>query len=264
MTRRKEHIVLAIPSLRGSCPLALADWVARLTANNANDDVPFGFSLLTVQFKSPFEYARNVAVGEFLQTDGDRLWFVDDDMIPYPGRSELLLQSDADIVVGGYIRAGAKKDFTIGLDVLLMEEAQKPNGEATYKSLPYRDEKEFFDVAAGGTGCMLIRRRVLEDPRMLLPTRYVDWRGIERDLFDAPGDSLVAPPVFRTLRKPNGDTDLGEDIDFCRRARALGYTLRGHMLYGMDHQKTTTAEMLLRTIAREKVLTRESTEGVGV
>lgn len=261
---RKEHIVVAVPSLQGVAPLALTDWIARLTANNHDEDVPFGFSFIPVQFKQPFEYARNVAVGEFLQTDGDRLWFVDDDMIPFPGRSELLLQGEADIVAGGYIRAGAKKDQTIGLDLLLFQDSQKENGDATYTSLPFRPEQEFLEVAAAGTGCMLIRRRVLEDPRMLLPTRYVDWRGNERDLFDAPGDSLVAPPIFRTLRKPNGDTDLGEDLDFCRRARALGYTLQAHMLYGMDHQKTTTAEMLLRTIAREKVLTRESTEGVGV
>lgn len=256
---RKEHIAIAIPSLTGHVPLALADWVARMTANNYDDDCPYGFSFLPVQNKQPFEYARNVAVREFLKTDADRLWFVDDDMIPYP-RTLGLLTAEADIAVGAYIRAGAKPDGTISLDVLLFQDAVNDDGDETFRSVKFEPREDFFAIKSGGTGCMLIRRRVLEDPRMMYPTTYTDWRGKARDLFDTPGELGVVPPIFRTHRKPNGNTDLGEDHDFCLRAGKLGYTIEGHMLFGMDHQKTTTAEMILRTIAREKVITRQAVE----
>ena len=254
----KEHIAIAVPSLDGRIPMPLAEFIAMATAENHNPDCPWGFTLIPIVRKQPFELPRNIAVREFLKTDASRLWFIDDDMIPYPGRSVQLLRGDADIVVGGYIRAGARTDNTIDLSVLLFEDAKNDRGEETFRSLPFSTRDDFFPIKSGGTGCMLIKRRVLEDPRMMYPTTYVDWRGIERDLFD---EEDAPPPIFKTHRKPNGDTDIGEDHDFCRRAGLLGYSIHGHMLYGMDHQKTTTAEMILKTIAVEKVKTRQLVEG---
>lgn len=256
--KRKEHIAIAVPSLEGKIPLPLAEFIAMATAGNHDDACPWGFTLIPVVRKQPFELARNIAVREFLRTDADRLWFIDDDMIPFPGRSVQLLRGKADIVIGGYLRAAATDDNMIDLRMLLFEDARNERGEETFRSLPFSDRRDFFPVKSGGTGCMLIRRAVLEDPRMMYATKYTDWRGIERDLFDDPD---APPPVFKTHRKPNGDTDIGEDHDFCRRAGLLGYSIHGHMLFGMDHQKTTTAEMVLRTIAVHKEITRQAVAG---
>ena len=256
--KRKEHIAIAVPSLTGAIPLPLAEFIAMATAENHNECSPFGFTLIPVVRKQPYELARNIAVREFLKTEASRLWFIDDDMIPFPGRSVQLLRGEADIVVGAYVRAGARTDNTIDLTVLLFQDAKNDRGEETFRSVPYSAREGFFPIKSGGTGCMLIKRRVLEDPRMMYPSTYTDWRGIERDQFD---EDDAPPPIFRTHRKPNGDTDLGEDHDFCRRAGLLGYSIHGHMLYGMDHQKTTTAEMILKTIAVEKVKTRQLVEG---
>ena len=59
-----------------------------------------------------------------------------------------------------------------------------------------------------GTGYALITRRVLEDKRMWL----------------APGPTDI-PPVFQVRRSSNGQVLATEDVDFCERAFALGYSI---------------------------------------
>jgi hypothetical protein len=93
------------------------------------------------------------------------------------------------------------------------------------------------EIDAAGAACLLVRRRVLEDRRMWLPTAYATADGHARDLGDEMEDPEWAPPVFRCWRKPNGHIYRGEDIDFVWRARQLGYTARVHLGAVFGHVK---------------------------
>lgn len=253
---RKEHIVIAMPALDGRNPVAFTGWLAQLASTNSDRYSPYAFSFISPSYKQPYEYPRNIAVTDFLKTDGDRLWFIDSDMIPRPA-SIGLLGIEGDIVVGAYMRASPKEeDETIRLDLLIFEENPEPNQDSRLRSIKMDGRKDAFEIMAGGTGCMLITRQVLEDERMRLPTKYVNARGREVDHMEEREKPGWALPIFRTLRRPDGNTDRGEDIDFCLRARELGYSIRGHMLYGMDHQKTTTTDMLARSFLRERAAAR--------
>jgi hypothetical protein len=73
---------------------------------------------------------------------------------------------------------------------------------------------------AAGTGMMIIARRVFEDPRMKYPREYMTFTGRATTLRDCDPDGW-----FLNRHKPNGAYEATEDIDFCYRAKKLGYRL---------------------------------------
>lgn len=169
--------------------------------------------------KRGFEWCRNAIVGRFLDSNCGELLMIDSDQDPYPSAVNLF-DVHADIV-GGFTISPHYLDSRPGRlwvkSVFRNEQAEEaiPVEEWT----PDRFAGD-LEVDAVGTGAILIKRRVFEDERMLLPTEYVNRHGVACDLADEAG---AAPPFFRFIRKPNGEPEIGEDFDFCRRAKALGY-----------------------------------------
>jgi hypothetical protein len=82
----------------------------------------------------------------------------------------------------------------------------------------YNDGVE--DVDGVGTAMMLIKRHVLEDRRLWQHPAYFAFDGTPMVMGEED-----APPVFREVRKPNGQLDISEDLDFCYRAKQLGYRI---------------------------------------
>ena len=149
----------------------------------------------------PLEFMRNAICQDFLDSDCDRLWFLDADMVP-PANAGTILDCNSDIVAGTVI--GYKQDKTNG-GILLQILAWTDD---PWRSVKPSDRP--MDVAAAGTGSMVIHRRVLEDPHILL----------EPTAADAP-----APAIFRRRFLPWGAVDMTADLDFCERARGLGYRI---------------------------------------
>lgn len=167
----------------------------------------------------PIEYQRNKMAEDFLATDCDWLWFIDSDVLPTENSLELLkLLGKADIVAGIY-------------PILSLPASKKP--EMIWSFYEARDNlfSEFRDKSindnrvveadAAGTGCMLLSRKVLSDERLQV----------------AP--DCTPPALFHTPRQPNGKVGGTEDMEFCGRARRLGYRLLvdtgvrwGHMKFG--------------------------------
>lgn len=180
----------------------------------------------------PVELARNTLAGQFLRTDCDALLMVDQDQRPQSSAVRIL-DSLADITAALTFMArtipdGAAKRRGLAVPAMRLS----PAGELAAIS-PTSAGSQDVDVV--GFGAVLIKRRVLEDRRLWLSPEFADpYSGAVQQL--GPDEP---PPIFRTVRKPNGKTLYGEDFDFCLRARALGYSIAVQMDARFGHVKPT-------------------------
>lgn len=212
---KKESVMIAVPSLDQQITPALATFCANLTPDDERD-----FETVYLCEAKPVDFARNLCVQRFLESKRDRLWFLDADGVPNDACKKML-EVDADIALG-LVPVWIPKGYG-GADV----------GHVVYNVYEWKDETDKYkhfpplvdgteeEVDAGGCAAMLIRRAVLEDPRMRFSPDYIDICGTERTM-----RSDAAPAVFRSLHKPNGEGLLGEDLYFCYRAKKCGYTVK--------------------------------------
>jgi hypothetical protein len=209
----REHILIIVPSLDHTVSASVAHL---FSASQQKNGLPgkYLFSNATMAGLKGYDFARNCAVKKFLDSPCDRLWMIDDDIMPTLDVFGIL-DADADIV--------APLMPTLKWDL-----AEKEfNFHVAYAAGAYWDLNDLstttnIDISSGGpvdvdmvgTGCIVIKRDVLEDPRMRYPSN---------DL--GPDDP---PAIFRYHRKSNGAPLSGEDEDFCVRARRLGYRVQLH------------------------------------
>lgn len=144
---------------------------------------------------------RNRIVRKFLETNADALVMVDDDVIPTPGFVEKLLEAKYD-VVGAPVAIAKLPQHPLFLNVFDVED----NG-AIVNVPPQTTGHQRVDAV--GSGCILIHRRVLEDHRMKRP--------------------------FDQQLNENGEILVGQDLEFCRRVRAFGYTIGVNWEVVCDH-----------------------------
>lgn len=184
------------------------------------------------------EAARNVLVHRFKKRhpNADWLFFIDSDTIPHPDFMQLLLKlrPELHIVCGWYpVPCAAKGLPPITTSVYVEMPAKIEGGVPTWRPLRVDEllgattEKgetpELLRVDGAATGCMLIHRKVLEDPRMLCGE--TDEQGIEA-IFDWP-------------RKDNGLGLRSDDLDFCMRAKKNGYNIYVDPAVRFGHKKLT-------------------------
>lgn len=213
---KKEHILIALLTYRDSVNVSFLWWVDALRSLNSDPNHPRTYEVMYVPGLRPVSFARNVAATNFLNSKADKLWFIDDDLLPTDD-SIKIFDSKADIVSGLYY-------------LLLMV-----NAKPTFSSAIYRKINGGFDminpknrligqniipIDAAGTGTLLISRKVLEDPKMMNSNQYV--MADSGNLITLASDE--ANPHFRTQYKANGSEERSEDIDFVWRAKQLGYT----------------------------------------
>ena len=159
----------------------------------------------------------------FMDFDAEWLWFLDYDLVFSPDTLDSLLavaeQIDADILGGLYFNRFADgRVWPIWLEGTEVVESQ-PIGYVT--------AGELRECATVGMGLTLIRRRVFERLRQIHA----------QDPWYAFGHDLVPNHNGGYLRA-------GEDVTFCRRARAAGFKVHGTASAFAEHIKTTrwTAE----------------------
>ena len=217
----REHVLIAVPALEYTVSSAIARLFAVSQQKNALAG-KYKFTVTTVDGIIGYALVRNNISKVFLDGPFDRLWMIDNDIVPALDTFGIL-DVDADIVAP--LMPTYKCSF-IG---------DKFDFSAAYAAGDYDDiddlstEKETLDIGNGGpidvsmvgTGCMAIRRSVLEDSRM----RYD-----ESDLKE--GDP---PAIFRFHTKSNGGYKSGEDEDFCVRAKRLGYSVKLHTGIEVGH-----------------------------
>ncbi len=237
--QEKELIFIAIPILQAKQSEEIATLREMCQKLNHDPLHPFRYISDTVNDKTGVEYARNLLCGKMLKTKASRLWFFDYDVTPPPNCFDLL-HVDADIVGGLYPMRRQNPDNAIGI----MFPCLLRNEDGTYRMFkPEADHREpVIPVDATGMGMTIIRRELLEDPLMRL----------------GPDAHLDAPAIFRTPREINGKLISTEDIDFCERAKAHGYSIYAKLDVVGDHRKVMNLGLVWRSMESAFEMGRQS------
>lgn len=146
------------------------------------------------------EASRNIIAKQFLESKCDYLLMVDEDNPPIRNPLELLKEHKDVIIFPTPIFYNKKVMWNI--------ERQNPD----------KPMSGLEKIKSGGTGCILIKRKVLEE------------------LGEAP---------FQTEVDDYGVTKLGQDIRFCIEAKKKGFSIWTHWDYMCQHFKTINLLELL-------------------
>jgi hypothetical protein len=173
--------------------------------------------------------ARNQLVREFLASGLEWLWFVDTDMTFAPDALETLLASadpDERPVVGG---------LCFGLDGLEVHSTLMRKGRdgVTYDLALSWPPDQLVEVDATGAACLLIHRGLLERLRAAYPA-----------------------PHHWFVDEVHAGIDVGHDLVFCERVKALGARVFVHTGVRVGHLKTTSVDLdaYRRWITRQRFL----------
>lgn len=150
--------------------------------------------------EKPISNNRNRIVNDFLSMkEYDYLMMIDGDNIPPINILDLAdLQKD---IIGALCFMYQKQQ--------IVPLCLRKNQEGSYAPFDIKGGEGLVECDAVGTGCILIARRVLEDPRL---------QGAFINEYDADG--------FRKY---------GLDIAFCRRAKEAGFKVHCHTDYPISH-----------------------------
>lgn len=204
---KPNTVLIGMPSYTGMIPAVTVQSLLQL-----HKSLPCAF--MTVD-RQRIDKARNACAVESLRIGADYLLFVDDDNPIPPDTLEIMLADDKDIVIVPILGRVPDKQ---GRHPLCAFYAQTVDVDGRPLRL-YRNIEQFRDagplhrVDAGGTGCMLIKRRVLE----ALYAKYRDH------IFEF-GDIRFAKQI-----EVNGVTydrrTMSEDCEFSERAVDAGFEI---------------------------------------
>ena len=173
---------------------------------------PHGCSIqITVPFERPIDHNRNLAIKNFLEGDGDFLLFMDSDNPPVKNPLALIEVMESEgvdiMALPTPIPWGKGGDWALGRPNMYFNCMDStPSGENWTEHHP---QKGLQEIDAAGTGCMIIRRKVLEDVRPAFIRRWTD----------------------------EGLVDKGSDFYFCQRAKESGFKVCAHYDYHCSHYK---------------------------
>ena len=150
--------------------------------------------------EKPIEHNRNKIVQRFLGFKNfDYLLMIDDDVTP-PYNILDLADFQLDIVTPVMFTRQKKEVVPL---------VTKRNKDGKYVTMNLKDLDGLVEADATGTGCMLIKREVLENPKMKYP--------------------------FKNYYDADGIKTTGLDFNFCTRAKELGYKVYVHTDYVAGH-----------------------------
>ena len=165
-------------------------------------DLRLLWNYVAIEASGNLAKARNRLVIEFLDqhTECSWLWFCDTDMVFPPDTLHRMVARavECDVKILG------------ALCVIVTAEGAVPtmfvpdDDAVTHVMLDYQDNV-VGEVAATGTGCLLVHRDVLEDMRIKRGGSIHSWFGYDQYTTEA------------------GEWELGEDVSFCLRAGQAGW-----------------------------------------
>lgn len=195
---KTKKVLLGIPCGSGLIPSITVQSLLQLHK-------PVACSVIVVD-RQRIDKARNYFVKMALSGGFDYLMMIDDDN-PVPADSmEVFLKDDKDIVIAPILSRNPNEKGIHDLCVYYKEDRDVGGG----KTIPYynhitefKEDGPLHEIDAGGCGCILIKRKVLEkiDKEYEYPFKF--------------GDITV-----------NGQRrTTSEDVEFCERAKKLGFEI---------------------------------------
>lgn len=217
------HIMVATPMYGGQCTGFWHQSVCGLIrACHAHN---IGFSQSLVFNESLIQRARNALVHTFLKSkECTHLLFIDADIEFDPMHIIAMIQADKDVLCGIY----PKKEInwhTVDRAVrqgVPPGQLKKHTAAFVLNLLDYASEitipaNEPFEILAGGTGCMLIKRPVFETLEYFVPAYTNDVNDLAGNL----GTEKISE-FFATSIDHESNRLLSEDYHFCFKYREAG------------------------------------------
>lgn len=252
-SKPKQSLCVGILAGDGFVSVELMDWLMPLFM------VPdLALEVVTINQHSPVAFARNVLARRFVDDcTAERLLMLDADMLPTKSAYEML-KVDADIVSGRAFVWDIAQGRRFLRPCLFRRSA---DGKGFVNGTPPKaGEAALWEADAAGTGCLMVKRKVLEDKRLWLDPKFEGPEGNERDANEENPEAL---PIFRTLWKPNGKPARGEDLDFTWRAKQLGYRIVAHWGAEFGHRKQVNLDEVADLAATCERLTAQKMYDAG-
>ena len=221
MSKKKSSIpiFIAIPN-QGSIHIRVANMITEMVIycyKTKKYEPTIRYSKVT-----GIDHNRNEIAYQFLKTDCQWLLMIDDDNPPLKNPLELI-ELNKDVIVCPTLMYKGGDDTKIAYNVFKEKKDR-------IETLVYRGGSRLQQIDRGGSGCILIRRDVLES-------------------MDKPFESIIDQKTGRRI--------IGEDIAFSLKARQKGFKIFTHWGYSCSHYKVVdlldVARFTINTINRQKV-----------
>lgn len=234
-------IFVATPMYGGLCTGMYTSGIMQLVGACGQNGIKMYFSFMMNE--SLITRARNSMTYDFLKSDATHLMFIDADISFNPNDVVQMLRTDKDIICGLYpkkeinwveVEAAVKRgvppqelsNFTGAFVVNL------PHGTET-KSGPVNEPME---ISNGGTGFMLIKRKVFEDLADKVPSYTNDMY----HAIDTVREVKIIKEYFATSIDEESNRLLSEDYHFCKIAREAGFKVWAAPWASFGHTGTYT------------------------
>lgn len=213
------HIFLATPMYGGQCTGGYLESVLRLQA--ALMERGWGFSYLSSYNDALIQRARDYCCFKFLKSEATHLLFIDADIVFNATDIIKMVEADKDIVCGMYPKkmvmwnktvAAVKNDVPLeALPIASVEYVfNVPDGASPFVNFG----DHLIPIKHGGTGYMLIKRRVLDDMKQNAATYTNNY------YYDEMNERFIN--FFSIGINEKNDMLLSEDWRFCEDWSALG------------------------------------------
>jgi len=224
---KTPHLFVATPMYGGMCNGQYTLGMIQMVAQFTQARVPFQYAYMMNE--SLITRARNSLAHDFLATECTHMMFIDADIGFNPQDILHMINANKDIICGIYpkkeidwvqvskaVQNGVPPQelskYTGAFVVNLVDDAPSAEG----------DRNAPMQIANGGTGFMLIQRKVFEELVGKVPT-------YNNDMFlavDIERKPKVINEFFATsIDATSGNRLLSEDYHFCKIAREAGFTV---------------------------------------
>lgn len=207
MGNKQKTILIGMPSYGGLIPATMVQSLLQL-----HKPLPCSFMIVERQ---RIDKARNVIALEVIRGGFDYLFFVDDDNPIPPDTLEKFIDDDKDIVVAPILGRNPNGEGVYPLCAFYAERVRADGGELNiYRNITeFKDDGYLHEIDAGGTGCMLIKRVVLEGL----------YRKYKEDIFE------FGEIKFKEKMTVDGveyeKRTMSEDCEFSERAKREGFEI---------------------------------------
>jgi len=222
-TPPRRKVFVATPMYGGMCTGFYTQ--SLLSLQNAFMQNGVESALSFVFNESLIQRARNSLAHAFLATDATHLLFIDADLRFDANGVYRMLEADKDMICGIY----PKKEINWHMVKIAVEKGIPPEelkhytgswviNLANYSGSQTVNVNEPFEIWAGGTGMMLIKRKVFDKLKKVTPL-YTN------DMVDLAGTIKEKDRIYNFFSisiEPGTNRLLSEDYHFCREWREIG------------------------------------------
>jgi hypothetical protein len=239
ITPQKTKLFVATPMYGGLCTGMYTSGIMQMVGVCSQNNIELYYSFMMNE--SLITRARNSMAYDFLESGATHLMFIDADISFNPQDIPMMLKADKDIICGLY----PKKEINwVEVEAAVKRgvppaELSKHTG-AFVVNLPHGQETtsgpmmEPMEISNGGTGFMLIKRKVFEELDNKVPSYTNDMY----HAIDTVRKVKIIKEFFATSIDEESNRLLSEDYHFCELFRKHGGKIYAHPFIKLEHVGT--------------------------